>query len=329
MRLFEQLPITWLETTLGDISLDIRYGLTARAESDLKGLFYLRISDINDFGEVVRRDPKYVAQSDKLQKYLLEPGDIVIARSGSVGRSFVYTGSDDPWVFASYLIRFRINQEIADPQYIGFYLRSPVFWRYVEAMTRTVAQPNINSKELSSLPVPLPTLPEQRRIVEILRQADVLRRMREDVATKSNDLLLSVFQYTFGTLDKLGSRWEVVTVEAAGEVRLGRQRAPQYQTGKYTHPYLRVANVYENQIDLSDLLSMDFNEREFERYHLQYGDILLNEGQSIELVGRPAIWRDELPGCCFQNTLIRFRSSGSPARDEGGLFEVGRIGKNG
>jgi type I restriction enzyme S subunit len=71
--------------------------------------------------------------------------------------------------------------------------------------------------------------------------------------------------------------------------------------------YLRVANVYEDRIDLADVLSMNFSPEEFEQYELRPGDILLNEGQSLEWVGRPAMYRGELPGCCFQNTLVRFR----------------------
>lgn len=72
-------------------------------------------------------------------------------------------------------------------------------------------------------------------------------------------------------------------------------------------PYLRVANVFEDRIDTSDVLSMNFTPEEYERYALQKGDILLNEGQSRELVGRPAIYRGEVHGACFQNTLIRFQ----------------------
>jgi type I restriction enzyme S subunit len=72
-------------------------------------------------------------------------------------------------------------------------------------------------------------------------------------------------------------------------------------------PYLRVANVYEDRIDLSNVLQMNFTPQEFETYELKPGDILLNEGQSLEWVGRPAMYRGELPGACFQNTLIRFR----------------------
>jgi type I restriction enzyme S subunit len=74
-------------------------------------------------------------------------------------------------------------------------------------------------------------------------------------------------------------------------------------------PYLRVANVYEDRIDLRDVMEMHFEEREVERYELKPGDILLNEGQSRELVGRPAMYRGELPGACFTNSLVRFQAS--------------------
>lgn len=52
---------------------------------------------------------------------------------------------------------------------------------------------------------------------------------------------------------------------------------------------------------------MNFSRAELARFELEEGDVLLNEGQSLELVGRPAIFRGEVPGACFQNTLVRFR----------------------
>jgi type I restriction enzyme S subunit len=73
-------------------------------------------------------------------------------------------------------------------------------------------------------------------------------------------------------------------------------------------PYLRVANVFKDRIDTSDVMKMNFSPEEYESYKLHAGDILLNEGQSLELVGRPAIYRDEVPGSCFTNTLVRFRA---------------------
>lgn len=102
--------------------------------------------------------------------------------------------------------------------------------------------------------------------------------------------------------------WRWTRVAGAGEVTLGRQRSPRHQHGPHLRPYLRVANVFEDRINTSDVLKMNFTPAEAKVYTLKAGDILLNEGQSPELVGRPAMYRDEIPGACFQNTLIRFRS---------------------
>jgi len=109
-------------------------------------------------------------------------------------------------------------------------------------------------------------------------------------------------------LPSLPRNWCWAQVNDVGEVKLGRQRSPEHHQGDHMRPYLRVANVYENRLELSDVLKMNFTPAEFETYRLRHGDILLNEGQSLEWVGRAAMYRDELPGSCFQNTLVRFRS---------------------
>lgn len=108
-------------------------------------------------------------------------------------------------------------------------------------------------------------------------------------------------------LPELPTEWCWATQDQVGEVQLGRQRSPQHHSGKHMRPYLRVANVYEDRISTDDVLQMNFTPKEFVTYELRYGDILLNEGQSMELVGRPAMYRDEVPGICFQNTLVRQR----------------------
>ena len=76
-------------------------------------------------------------------------------------------------------------------------------------------------------------------------------------------------------------------------------------------PYMRAANVTWNGVDVSDVKEMDFTPKEQAIYRLEAGDILLSEASgSAAEVGKPAIWREEIPGACFQNTLIRVRSKG-------------------
>lgn len=105
---------------------------------------------------------------------------------------------------------------------------------------------------------------------------------------------------------KLPSGWASISMDELGEVQAGRQRNPNISEGEL-RPYLRVANVQDGWIDFSDVNEMHFSSRELPIYELRQGDILLAEGQSLELVGRPAVYRGELPGCCFQNTLVRLR----------------------
>ena len=71
-------------------------------------------------------------------------------------------------------------------------------------------------------------------------------------------------------------------------------------------PYLRVANVFEDRIDATDVMQMHFDEADFEKFRLRSGDVLLNEGQSPELLGRPAAYQGEPPDVAFTNSLIRF-----------------------
>ncbi|MFS7306804.1 restriction endonuclease subunit S [Rahnella inusitata] len=101
--------------------------------------------------------------------------------------------------------------------------------------------------------------------------------------------------------------WEWCRVEDIGDLKLGRQRSPKDHHGPYMTPYLRVANVHDNEIRVDDVKLMNFTPEEKIVFSLQKGDVLLNEGQSLELVGRPAIFRNEIAGACFQNTLIRLR----------------------
>jgi type I restriction enzyme S subunit len=101
--------------------------------------------------------------------------------------------------------------------------------------------------------------------------------------------------------------WEPLPVGSMGEVVAGKAlaaNAPGLQ-----RPYLRTKNVFDGRIELDDVLTMPMTGAEFARYELRDGDVLLNEGQTLELVGRCSIYRSEFPEpCAIQNQLIRFRA---------------------
>lgn len=177
----------------------------------------------------------------------------------------------------------------------------------------------------SSIELPTPPLAEQRKIAAILGAVDDAIQATEAVIAQTRTVKAGLLQDLLTTgigpdgrphtafqdteLGRLPVGWTVRRVRDIGDVQLGRQRSPKF-TGT-VRQYLRVANVFDGWIDTADVKSMPFSDEEYELYRLKSGDILLNEGQSLNLVGRCALFNDEVPHCCFQNTLVRFRARAS------------------
>jgi type I restriction enzyme S subunit len=194
--------------------------------------------------------------------------------------------------------------------YLKWWLLTPEFTGLAAGQQARTVLPKINKRSLTQLPVPVPPMEEQRRIFDILE--DHLSRLdaAESYARKSvlrtKSLVRSVL------IDAMPERgcddWRLTTVDNAGLVDLGRQRHPDWHTGPEMHPYLRVANIFEDRIDTTDVMQMDFSGC-FDRFRLGTGDVLLNEGQSPHLLGRPAIYRGEPPDVAFTNSLLRFRAN--------------------
>jgi len=118
---------------------------------------------------------KLLAKKESYEQILtsypeLEEEDILIARSGSVGRSFLYEGEPQNAIFASYLIRFKPMKKIVDPKFLLYFAHSGEYLGFINSKKHTLSQPNINAQELKSLEVPLPPLPIQHHIATELKE---------------------------------------------------------------------------------------------------------------------------------------------------------------
>ena len=169
---------------------------------------------------------------------------------------------------------------------------------------------SIDSRKLMDFEFPVPPLEEQRRIVAILddhlSRVDAAERFVDHADRRFRGLVKSLMMQLVPDAPRPG--WRMVTVAEAGTIQLGRQRHPDWHTGPEMRPYLRVANIFENRIDTTDVMEMDFTGI-FDRYRLEPGDVLLCEGQSPEFLGRPAIYRGEPREVAFTNSLIRFKAN--------------------
>ena len=162
----------WKLSTLGEVSTDISYGYTASASQEKCGPKFLRITDI--VPDRINWDtvPYCSIEDRKIEKYSLEIGDIVIARTGATTGHNKLIIKENNSVFASYLIRYRINSEIANPYYVAYNLQSYEWKGFLEGIIGGSAQPGANAKQFASFDFFLPSLKEQNEIAEILSSLD-------------------------------------------------------------------------------------------------------------------------------------------------------------
>ena len=168
-----EIPEEWEVKTLGElINQKPEYGANTPALPETEGFpRYVRITDITDNGELSNNDIKSI-DPQNAEKYLLEEGDILFARSGAtVGKTYLYNKMDGLCAFAGYLIRFRLNQNKLLPKFLFYFTHSPKYKNWVKSMLRAGAQPNINAQEYCSLLIPVPPINEQQ---EIVRNLDIL-----------------------------------------------------------------------------------------------------------------------------------------------------------
>ncbi|MXY80347.1 MAG: hypothetical protein F4Y94_11880, partial [Chloroflexi bacterium] len=163
-----RVPSGWEVVRLGEVCERPKYGAGAPARPfDAALPRYVRITDITDDGRLRPDDPRS-ADPTKVVGYELHAGDLLFARSGSVGRTYLYRPEDGACVYAGYLIRFRALSDVVLPEFLELWTRSGFYRRWVASMLRAGAQPNINAAEYASLPVALPPLNEQHAIAAAL-----------------------------------------------------------------------------------------------------------------------------------------------------------------
>lgn len=180
------------QTTLGEVSKGGKgnYGIAASAVGYSDELYtYLRITDIKDDGTIDFGGLKSV-NDEKAANYLLQPNDIVFARTGaSTGRNYFYDGSDGQFVYAGFLIKFSIDPDKVNPKYVKYYCLSQEYKGWIASYNTGSTRGNINAQTLAQMPLLLPERMQQDKMVDILSSID--RKIIEN--EKINNNLLYIF----------------------------------------------------------------------------------------------------------------------------------------
>ncbi|MDE0665036.1 MAG: restriction endonuclease subunit S [Acidimicrobiaceae bacterium] len=289
------LPPGWTWATLGEVGRYLNGRAFKATDWKEQGRPIIRIQNLTGSS---RHHNHY--QGEVEDRHLVREGDLLLSWAATLG-VFVWRGEEavlnqhifkvESWIsksFHRWLLQFVLDDLYRQAHGSGMV--------------------HITKRKFDTTSVPIPPLSEQERIVAAIEEhfsrLDAVDASLNAAETRCQALIRSVIVGSIPTA--LPDDWQLKTVAEAGATGLGRQRSPKYHSGTNMKPYLRVANVFEDRIDTSSIMEMHFEEADFEKYRLRHGDILLNEGQSPELLGRPAIYRGEPPGVAFTNSLIRF-----------------------
>lgn len=275
----------------------------------------MKVLGIPAFARGLRPDLANVPRIDGLADIdpdaFLRDGDLLFVRSNGnpdlVGRCVIIDDPCEPVTHSGFTIRARPRASEILPLYAAYFFQSPAAKSQLRRGGAGTNISNLSQSTLAKIRLPLPEVRTQHAVTQVLTTAEQAFEAAARIVDAQNRLKLAVLGTFFSRESMTRRSWAMRRIDELGEVRGGRQRSPHLTMGN-PRPYLRVANVYDGYVDSSDVYEMLFTDEEFSTFRLVHGDILLNEGQSTELVGRAAMYRDEPRDCAFQNSLIRFRA---------------------
>ncbi|MEC9305087.1 MAG: restriction endonuclease subunit S, partial [Pseudomonadota bacterium] len=223
--------------TLGQIAVDIRYGTSKKCSESAGSTPVLRIPNVGD-GYINQNNLKFADFDEKERaKLALQQGDLLLIRSNGsldlVGKTALAQDKDIGLLFAGYLIRVRLDNQIADPAYVSLCLRSPETRAIIEEKAKsTSGVNNINSKELASLELSLPSTEIQqeivRRVDQLFTHADRIEQQVNNALARINNLAQSILAKAFR--GELTEQWrkdnpELISGENSAEALLERIKA--------------------------------------------------------------------------------------------------------
>ena len=214
------------------------------------------------------------------------------------------------------------KKDILNPKYFYFYLKGLRIENHGYSR---------HYKFLKENQIFLPPLPTQQKIAAILEKAERLKEWRKEADRLTDEFLKSTFLEMFGDPVKNPKGWDTRKLSEIGEVGSGLTLNGKRRNNKENlFPYLRVANVFRNKIDISDIKYIHISESEHERILLKKDDVLIVEGHgNIKEIGRSAVWRRENPICFHQNHLIRVRLNNDFMHPDFLSYFLNNYGNNG
>jgi len=297
-----------------------------------EGWRWVRLGEVCE--EAENRDPRLlpdtpfryidISSIDSTSKRIIEARTILGRNAPSRGRQLVkandvLVATTRPNLNAVALVPAELDSEICstgfcvlrptvvlDPLFLLFLVQARDFVDTLSKEVRGMLYPAVTDNQARSVSIPLPLLPEQKRIAakvqELMAEVEHARTACDAQLEAAKALPSAYLRQVFESEE--AKKWETRRLGELFHVQQGVAMSPARREGISPHPFLRTLNVLWGHIDLSMLDEMDFTDEEIAKLSLKSNDLLVCEGGEV---GRTAIWRGELRVCLYQNHIHRLR----------------------
>ena len=294
-----------------------KYGIPAVAEEFSEDkVRYLRITDIDDYGNLLENDKKSVS-SPEIEKYILKEGDIVFARTGnSTGRTYFHEEKNGELAFAGFLIKFSLDESKVNPKYLKYFTISKPYKQWVDNLSSGSTRGNINAKTFADCPIILPPRAQQDYLVRVLSSLEEKIQTNNQINQELEAMAKTLYDYWFVQFDfpdqngnpyKSSGGKMVYNLELKREIpegwgveKLGElielERGVTYaksdiveKTTKDAIGVLRATNITGNVMDLNDLVYLTKDKINNKQIIKQNETLIVMSSGSKEHLGKNAI----------------------------------------
>ncbi|SFP14541.1 type I restriction enzyme, S subunit [Mesorhizobium sp. NFR06] len=332
-----EVPSTWAWASIGELAEVVGGGTPSTGDDSnfaQHGIPWLTPADLTGYQDVYisrgRRDLSERGYRVSAAR-IMPAGTVLFSSRAPIGYCAIADGEiSTNQGFKSFVLKSGLS-----PEYLRHYLLGSV--DYAESKASGTTFKELSGSRAAELAVPVAPIPEQRRIVAKIdnltgksrRARDHLDHIPRLVEKYKQAVLASAFrgELTRGwseegriayddrgidgrltNLSVLPIGWSWTSMGAVAAISGGLTKNASRNSLPLRVPYLRVANVYANELRLAEVTEIGCTKAEYQRTLLQPGDLLIVEGNgSLDQIGRVALWTGERPGCAHQNHLIRAR----------------------
>jgi type I restriction enzyme S subunit len=216
-----------------------------------------------------------------------------------------------------------VPPEDVDQDFLYFLLRSEHVMPIAQSLVSgsTPSRERVEPRAFYDIQVPVPGIDEQTAIAAVLSKVQRAIEIEEKLVATTRELKQAAMRqlFTFGTrgddtrdtpYGQVPASWDIQPLSACATVQTGVTKGRAIPADEAIEvPYLRVANVQDGYLDLTEIKSITIRRGELDSYRLQEGDVVLTEGGDFDKLGRGFIWHGQIEPCIHQNHVFAVRTN--------------------